>query len=116
MHSQEEVESISATTFDQIMIVGPLPPPANGVTIMTEVILTVQPPAGAAVQHFDTSDHRCISTIGVFDLTNIWLAISHWSQFAWALFRIRPRIVHLPLARNRLGFLRDALFVLSARL
>ena len=68
------------------------------------------------VVHVDTSDHRGIANVGRVDLRNIVLALKHGAQFAWLLLRHRPRLVYLPVARNRVGFLRDALFLLPARL
>lgn len=83
---------------------------------MTQIILETCRPAGARLSHFDTSDHRAISGVGKFELKNIILAASHAFQLASALVRERQDIVHLPLARNRLGFLRDAVFIVIARL
>jgi glycosyltransferase involved in cell wall biosynthesis len=68
------------------------------------------------VAHLDTSDHRGIANVGRVDLRNIGLALKHGAQFAWLLLRHRPRLVYLPVARNRVGFLRDALFLVPARL
>ncbi|HEY8792240.1 MAG TPA: glycosyltransferase family 4 protein [Gaiellaceae bacterium] len=83
---------------------------------MTQVILEACRPAGAHLSHFDTSDHREISGVGKVDLKNLALAGLHAFKLASALGRERHQIVHLPLARNRLGFWRDAVLIIIARL
>jgi len=68
------------------------------------------------VWHLDTSDHRGIDKVARIDLLNILLAMKHGAEFLVALLAKRPGAIYLPLARNRLGVLRDLLFLLPARL
>jgi glycosyltransferase involved in cell wall biosynthesis len=101
-------------TVPRVLVVGPLPPPVNGMTRMTEVALS-QLADHVLVDHLDISDHRAIGAVGRFDALNLWLAVRHGLLFARALLH-RPRLCYLPIAHNRLGFLRDSLFLLVARL
>jgi glycosyltransferase involved in cell wall biosynthesis len=66
--------------------------------------------------HLDTSDHRGIEKVAQFDVRNMLLALQHASQFLAALASKSPDAVYLPLARNRLGVLRDLFFLLPSRL
>lgn len=99
----------------EVLVVGPLPPPANGMTIMTAHVLACGLDEEFNLVHVDTSDHREIAAIERLEPTNVWLAVRHGVAFVRALAR-RPSLAYLPIARKRLGFLRDSVFLLSARL
>src|SRR2546423_13457448 len=93
------------------LLVGSLPPPANGMTLSTRALLDAAPRERFDLVHLDTSDHRDIKNVARIDLRNVLLAAKHGLQFIYLSVRHRPRIVYLPVARNRVGFLRDALFL-----
>jgi glycosyltransferase involved in cell wall biosynthesis len=98
-----------------LIVVGALPPPANGMTIMTDTVLG-SPLAGRyRIVHVDLSDHRAIANVGRFDVRNIALALLHGLRFALGLAR-GARLAYVPIGRDRPGFLRDALMLLPARL
>jgi glycosyltransferase involved in cell wall biosynthesis len=99
-----------------VLAIGPLPPPMNGMTVMTVRALEALQVQALNVQHLDTSDHRHVANVERLDLTNIYLALKHGLQAAVAMAVHRPSIVYLPIAQGTLGFLRDAQFFLSARL
>ena len=82
---------------------------------MTELILKSELQAEFPMVHLDISDHREISNVGRFELTNVVLALKSVFQLAYNLVRVRPALVYLPIAKNRVGFLRDGLFILMAR-
>lgn len=65
--------------------------------------------------HLDTSDHRTISNQGLLDLRNVFLAIKHGISFAWRILSQRWDLIYIPIAQNRLGFLRDLLFLIPSR-
>jgi glycosyltransferase involved in cell wall biosynthesis len=66
--------------------------------------------------HLDTADRRGLANIDQIDLTNIALAGYHCLKYLWLLLAKRPVIVYLPVAQNQLGFLRDCLFLIPARI
>ena len=98
-----------------VLVVGPLPEPYNGMTVVTETILTSSLREEFNVVHVDTSDHRGISNVGRLDVRNIALALRAVSGAVVALARFDIELVYLPIAKNRLGFLRDAPLLLAAR-
>lgn len=97
-----------------VLVVGPTPPPHHGGSVATENLLES---AGSTLRlvHLDTSDRRDLANVGRFDWTNVRLAWTHWREFRRLLGERRPDVVYVPIAQNRLGFLRDSLFLISAR-
>jgi glycosyltransferase involved in cell wall biosynthesis len=85
-------------------------------TIMTETLLRSELADEFSIVHVDTSDHREIAAVGRVDVRNVVLALRHAAAFLWALVHRRPEVVYIPIARDRLGYLRDAAFLLPARL
>jgi glycosyltransferase involved in cell wall biosynthesis len=61
--------------------------------------------------HLDTTDRRGVANIGRLDAANVWLAGVHGARFAALLTRGHVDTVYLPVSKNSLGFLRDALFL-----
>lgn len=100
----------------RVLVVGPIPPPLHGVTVMTAALLHGVCDTGWEVVHVDTSDHRSIDNIGRFDFGNVVLALRHAARFTRMLLRTRPDIVYLPLSFGVAGFARDAVFLVAARL
>lgn len=68
------------------------------------------------VIHLEIADRRPLSNIGRIDLQNVLLAAYHGLKYLWLLLRKKPDIVYLPVAQDRLAFLRDSLFLIPARL
>jgi glycosyltransferase involved in cell wall biosynthesis len=99
----------------RVLVVGPLPAPYNGMTVVTETILSSWLREGFDIVHVDTSDHRTISNVGRLDVRNIALGLKATADMLRALGRRDVELVYLPIAKNRLGFLRDAPLLLAAR-
>ncbi len=83
--------------------------------MVTEMILSSRLREAFQIVHVDTSDHRPISNVGRVDVRNVALGLGAATAFAAALMRRDVDMVYLPIAKNRVGFLRDALFLLAAR-
>jgi glycosyltransferase involved in cell wall biosynthesis len=97
--------------LDQLVVIGPLPPPVHGVTVSTSLVLSNRFLAERfSLVHMDTSDHRTGVNIGRWDSKNVMLGAS-------AVLRLNrllagPQgIVYLPLSQSSGGFLRDSLFI-----
>lgn len=95
---------------------GPTPPPRNGMSVTTACLSEGLADYGVDLRLVDTADRRGLKNVGRLDGGNVLAAFRHGARFAWMLVRLRPQIVYVPIAQNRLGFLRDALFLLPARL
>jgi glycosyltransferase involved in cell wall biosynthesis len=94
---------------------GALPPPYHGGSVFTEHVLRSPLAEQFELLHLDTSDRRPLATIGRLDPTNIWLGARHAVEAVRLMRRERPDILYVSLSQNRLGFLRDACFLLPAR-
>lgn len=64
----------------------------------------------------DTSDRRDASNLGRWESGNICLGFSNLAEMASRLSRKRHDLVYVPISQNIPAFLRDALFILQARL
>jgi glycosyltransferase involved in cell wall biosynthesis len=95
-------------------MIGPLPPPAHGVAIMTQQLARLDDGTFPLV-HLDTSDRRDLTNVGAIDITNVVLAVSALAGLVRLLVTSRPRLVYLPVSQSKAGFLRDGLMLLLAR-
>lgn len=95
----------------RILLIGPLPPPAHGVAVMTKNLLDSSVADRFEIVHLDTADRRGVDNIGRLDAGNVWLAAVHGTRFVRLLVRHSFDIVYLPVSKNPLGFLRDSLFI-----
>jgi glycosyltransferase involved in cell wall biosynthesis len=109
-------ERAHGSSRDRFVVVGPTPPPAHGVSVMTQHLLDALAAEGLLARHVDTKDPRPIETVGRLDLRNIWLGIAHGVSFQRALVAEPRAGVYVPISQGVWGFLRDAVFLLSARL
>lgn len=106
----------SIKCLETVLIVGPTPPPAHGISVLTEVLLQSGLKQSFDVVHLDTADRRTLANVGRLELHNVGLALYHGARFQWLLLRKRPALVYMPVSESRLGFVRDSLFLLPSRL
>lgn len=99
----------------RIAIVGPVPPPFQGMTVYTEMLLAELAHAGVAVRWIDSSDHRDLSNMGRIDLENLWGAARTSFGILGAGSFDRSRLLYLPIAQSRLPFIRDAIHLTLGR-
>lgn len=99
-----------------VLIVGPTPPPAHGISVLTELLLQSGLKESFEVVHLDTADRRTLDNVGRFEIRNIALALYHGARFQWLLLSKQPALVYMPVSESRLGFVRDTLFLLPSRL
>jgi glycosyltransferase involved in cell wall biosynthesis/ubiquinone/menaquinone biosynthesis C-methylase UbiE len=100
----------------KIIFLGPLPPPYMGPSIATEIILNSRLKDEFELIHLDTSDHRNLSTLGVVDFQNIYLALKHYCILIWMIITRWPEMVYIPISQTTKGYLRDSVFILISKL
>lgn len=100
---------------NRVLIIGPTPPPAHGISVLTELLLRSNLNQSFEVIHLDTADRRTLDNVGRFEIRNVTLALYHGARFLWLLLWKRPSVVYVPVSESRLGFLRDSLFLLPSR-
>jgi glycosyltransferase involved in cell wall biosynthesis len=97
------------------LIVGASPPPYHGSIMMFAALMQSSLRERFRLIHLDISDHRDLDNIGRFDLENVRLGIRHAVECGRLLRREQPELVYVPVAMTPLGYLRDSLFLLLAR-
>lgn len=94
------------------LIIGPLPPPYQGMSIFTRQLLASEVLGGAyELIHLDTADRRTAENMGRLDLTNVVLALRHAAGLFRLLLRHRPEIVYVEVSQNTWAYVRDAVFI-----
>jgi glycosyltransferase involved in cell wall biosynthesis len=114
----EEVRSEAGVPRSRptVLVVGPLPPPYHGGAVATSYVLGSELAERFRLVHVDTRDTRGQQNMGRLDLRNVVLAFRHARMFLTSLLREAPALVYVPIAQNRLGYLRDCLFLVPALL
>lgn len=113
--TDEAIGAEGSQNRETVLIIGPTPPPAHGISILTELLLRSDLKESFQVVHLDTADRRTLDNVGRLELGNVALAFYHGARFLWLLLRRRPALVYLPVSESRLGFLRDCLFLVPCR-
>ena len=101
---------------NRILIVGCIPPPYHGVSVMTENLLQSNLSKNFDLIFHNISDTRRMANIGTLDVRNVYLAALHGIKFFYLLIWFRPDIVYIQISQNIFGYLRDLLFLLPSRL
>lgn len=118
--SQKEFQTPSSThavkLMKKILVIGPTPPPHNGMTQATLNLISSRLKDRYEFVLLDTSDRRGLSNIGKLDLRNVWLALAHGANFLMLVFTQAPNAILVPISQDRLGLLRDLLFLIPARI
>lgn len=91
------------------------PPPLMGPSVAARTLLR-DPPADLRLYHIQLSDRRPLETLNRADFRNVLFGLWCWMKLLALLLRRWPRVVYLPLTQTAAGFLRDAGFLLLARL
>lgn len=100
----------------RVLLVLSTPPPDHGTNMINRAILESGLPGRFRTTLLDISDRRSIDNLGLLDLTNVTLALRHCLELLWHGLRRRPVLVYILVSQSTLGFLRDGLFILIARL
>ena len=85
-------------------------------SMATECLLRTLDDARMTYTHLDIADRRGFRNMNRIDVANVVLAVRSGVEFARRLLSFRPDVVYMPVAQSTLGFLRDALFLVPAKL
>ncbi len=100
-----------------IVFIAPTPPPYMGPSMATEILLHSRFVNEFEVIHIDTGDRRPLNTAGRLDLPNFLLAFKHYLLLLRCLVLVRRvDLVYVPISQTSIGYLRDAVFIVMARL
>lgn len=100
----------------KVLIVGYLPPPQEGTARITEVIVNSQYLRDNFEIIFLSLKKRNKATLrGKMALMNVFYNLLNFIRYKCEIIFYQPNIIYLPLAQNRLGFLRDSFFILIGK-
>lgn len=99
-----------------MLLLGQLPPPYMGPAIATEILLRSSLKEGFAIYHLDTNVHKNISTLGALNIGNIFKNIKLYGLYINLILRFRPALIFIPISQTTLGFCKDSMFILLARI
>lgn len=100
----------------QIIFLGKLPPPYIGPSVACEIIINSKLKDEFQLIHLDTSDHRDINTLGKIDFGNIYYALKQYTMLLRYLLKYRDAIVYVPAGQTTVGYIRDAVFIVIAKM
>ena len=104
------------SNLTEIIFLGKLPPPYIGPAIACQMILNSKLKDEFRLIHLDTSDHRDINTLGKIDFGNIYHALHQYYLMVMLLIRYPDAMVYVPAGQTTIGYIRDAVFILMAKL
>jgi glycosyltransferase involved in cell wall biosynthesis len=99
-----------------VIILGKLPPPHFGPAIATDIILHSRLRDKFNLIHIDTRLNSAIQTMGEVGFKKIFLTIKIYFNFINALLKRRVKLVLIPIAQETSALIKDAGFILLARL
>ena len=100
----------------RVLLAGPLPPPYSGQEMVNYWLLRSDLAKCHDFIHLDISNRRSNRFRGRFDLGNVYATLRPLPEYLKLLLFCRPEILHVQLARNRLGFLKSSIYILIAAL
>jgi glycosyltransferase involved in cell wall biosynthesis len=103
------------STPASIVILGKLPPPHNGPSIATGIILRSKLREQFDLHHVDTRAHESLQTIGAWSVSKVVRNCSIYVELARVLRRRRPDLLLVPISQSTIGFVKDSVFILTAR-
>lgn len=99
-----------------IIFLGKLPPPYIGPSVACEIIINSKLKDKFNLVHLDLSDPRDINTLAKLDFTNFYLAFKQYAQLIWYCIKYNPDLVYIPAGQTNVGYIRDAGYILIAKL
>lgn len=106
----------AAPTRTRLLIVGPTPPPYNGMTVFLDALLKSNLKSQFELSHIDTISHQGNPNMGRFNLPTLFLALANILRTFKTIVMSRPTLVYLPISPTILGLTRDSLFILESRI
>lgn len=100
----------------KLLMLAPLPPPFSGPETLTHTLIT-----GGLGEYFNlalikSNVRQRNADKGRFDFAGVLRFICLSGKLIYEIIRTKPSIIYLPIAQNKVAFLRDALYILIAKL
>lgn len=100
----------------KILLLGKLPPPYMGPALATQILLRSDLVNRYELGHVDSNVHDAVESVGKAELRTIMKHIRVYRALLACLRSGRPELVVIPISQSTVGFLKDSVFILMARL
>ena len=100
----------------RVLILGKLPPPYYGPAIATEIILNSCLKEEFNLIYIDTRLNSSMQTMGKFAWYKIFIILKIYLRFMKSLSKPGLKVVLIPIAQETSALMKDAVFILLARL
>jgi glycosyltransferase involved in cell wall biosynthesis len=104
------------TNKAKLLVIGPTPPPYTGMSVVMENLLGSSLRESFELIVLDTADRRGLANLGKLEIGNVVLALGHGVKFLGLLLDRQPDVVYVCISQNTFGYLRDCLFLGTAKL
>ena len=98
----------------RILIIGHLPPPPEGTAKINDIII------GSAylkdrfrIELLSLMKRKTAQNRGKLGIINILHNLFNYLAYFAKLFTFNPDILYMPLAQNRMGYIRDSVFIIT---
>ena len=100
----------------KVLLLGKLPPPYMGPSIATEILLKSGLKDRFELIHLDTKINKQINSFGKWNLDKVFRNIFIYVKMFSLLRKRKPDLVLIPISQTTMGFFKDSLFILIAKL
>jgi glycosyltransferase involved in cell wall biosynthesis len=98
-----------------ILLIGSIPPPYYGVSIINKTILDSLFSDHFNIKHFDISHHKQLYAVERINFRNIFITLRQIITLPSFISQFQPQIIYLPICQTIRGLFRDMLFIIIAR-
>ncbi len=109
-----KLQTCTAPEHPTLLILGPTPPPYHGVSVAMQTVYRSDIMKRFNVILLDTADRRDISHVENPDIYDVVLFVQQFFKNICLLVRHRPGLFYIPICQTRVGFIRDAFFMIPA--
>jgi len=100
----------------RIVILGKLPPPYMGPAVATKIILQSKLKESFELIHVDTKAYQSLSELGKWSARKLFKNIGIYFRLFKTCLSGHPDLVLVPISQANMGFLKDSIFILIAKL
>lgn len=100
----------------KILLLGKLPPPYMGPALATQILLRSTLANRYDIVHVNSNVHDGLNSVGTAEPRKILKHARVYLDFLTRMWTSRPDVVVVPISQSTIGFLKDSVFILAARM
>ena len=101
---------------ENVIILGKVPPPYMGPSIATEIILNSTLNEQYNLIHADTKINSNLNDMGSISVTKIIKNIKLYINLFVLILKYKPKLVLIPISQTTVGFIKDSIYIIIAKL